>query len=342
MQLLDVAGLTFDDVLLVPRCSGFTSRFNGDIDLSTKITRTIQLKYPILSANMDTVTERTMAAAMRDLGCLGIIHRFMNVYAQIDQLEGLRPCIACIGVGHSSRERLEILTHDLNLDTVLIDIAHGHCTAMIEQIKWVKSTYPSMDVIAGNIATYEAAIDLINAGADALKVGVGPGSLCTTRIRTGIGIPQLTAIDECSRATYEVNQPVFLIADGGIRNSGDIVKALAAGADAVMLGNLFAGTDETPGEVFTRGNPPIKFKTYRGMASRKAQESWKGYATSIEGEMIDVPYKGPIKGVFEDLIAGILSGMSYQGAHDLAELRRNHHFIRQTVNGYRESTPHGL
>jgi IMP dehydrogenase len=324
------------------------SRFNGDVDLSIYLLPNILLKYPIISANMDTVTEHSMVTAMHRLGGLGIIHRFMKPECHLQLLQECEgPKVICIGVGHSSRARLEHIVNEgawKNPDprAVLIDIAHGHCTTMIDQIKWVRAHYPEKYIIAGNISTYEAALDLIDAGADSLKVGVGPGSLCTTRVRTGAGMPQLTAIDEVARAAQEVNKPISIIADGGIRNSGDVMKALAVGAHAVMIGNLFSGTDESPGDIFMRGSPPIKYKTYRGMASRKAQESWKGYATSVEGEMIDTPYKGPVKGVFDELIAGMLSGMSYQNAHNLGELQKNHCFIRQTINGYRESTPHGL
>jgi IMP dehydrogenase len=345
MNIISQVGLTFDDVLLVPRCSTIDSRFNGDIDLSTSIAG-IPLKRPIISANMDTVTECRMVAAMHREGGLGIIHRFMppeDHYVQLAKIDS--PIVICIGVCKSSRDRLSYIFSRLRTSqptAVLIDIAHGHCTAMIEQIRWVKQTLPNTQVIAGNIATFDAAMDLLAAGADCLKVGVGPGALCSTRVKTGCGAPQLTAISEVLRATQEINRPIDIIADGGIRNSGDIVKALAAGANAVMIGNLLAGTEEAPGETYLRGSPPTKYKLYRGMASLRAQESWKGYATSVEGESKDVPYKGLVKEVFQDLLAGILSGMSYQNAHNIGELQKNHLFIRQTTSGYRESVPHGL
>lgn len=345
MNILEDKGLTFDDVLLVPRCSTMESRFNGSVNLFTCLAPELTLKYPIISANMDTVTEHHMATAMYRLGGLGIVHRFMRPechYEELKEIDG--PRVICIGVGNSSRERLSyIMNHRWGRPpvSVLIDIAHGHCTAMLDQIKWVKAEF-GLSVIAGNVATGPAVYDLVSAGADSIKVGVGPGSLCTTRVRTGCGIPQLTAIDLVAKAIREIDRPISIIADGGIRNSGDIVKALAAGAHAVMIGNLFAGTEEAPGDIFVRGNPPLTYKMYRGMASKKAQESWKGYATSVEGEMKDTPYKGSVKDVFNELIAGILSGMSYQNAHNLKELQENHCFIQQTTNGYRESTPHGL
>ncbi len=221
---------------------------------------------------------------------------------------------------------------------MLIDIAHGHSNLMIDKIKKVKDIAPEMPVIAGNVATGDGAIDLVEAGADCIKVGVGPGSLCTTRVKTGCGVPQLTAIVDAEQA---VRGRATVIADGGIRCSGDIVKALAAGADAVMIGRLFAGTAETPGDVI---NAPGKgkIKVYRGMASKEAQESWKGKATSVEGEMTWVPYKGALAEVFEDLISGIKSGMSYLNSRNILELRENAVFRKQTAAGVVEARPHAI
>lgn len=344
MKILEREGLTFDDVLLVPCHSTVHSRFDGEVDLSPGYfcSEHKQLRYPIISANMDTVTELAMATTINNLGGAGIIHRFMPIEKQAKQLamlpvEGYK--IACIGVGEEAQKRMAFL--EPWCDGVLIDVAHGDSIAVVDQIKWVKDNWPHLYVIAGNIATGEAAARLITAGANCLKVGVGPGSLCTTRIKTGCGVPQLTAIVDVAEVIKEVNTPIQLIADGGIRNSGDIVKALAAGADMAMVGGLFAGADETPGRLY-HGEKEGMYKIYRGMASRAAQEDWKGYATSIEGEMRRVPYKGPVQEIFDELISGILSGMSYLDAHNLKELRENAVFIRQTANGYRESTPHGL
>lgn len=348
LKIRNEVGLTFDDVILVPRLSSIDSRFNGEIDLSTNLIPwakpALILKYPIISANMDTVTGGTMAEAMHQYGGLGIVHRFLSVEDHIRELRKITgPRVACIGVGNSSRERLTWLTHS-NLKAVLIDIAHGHCQAMIDQIKWVKDTYPDIRVIAGNVATQEGCIDLINAGADSIKCGVGPGSLCTTRIQTGNGIPQLTAIADCAEVIMSVNRPVSLIADGGIRSSGDIIKALAAGADAVMVGSLLAGTNETPGESQPMSffGPDGRGKIYRGMASKAAQKSWKGYTSSIEGESKSVPCRGPVADVLEDLKAGLLSGMSYQNARNISELQAHCEFVRQTYYGHREGLPHGL
>jgi len=351
MQILQELGLSFDDVHLIPRRRSIDSRFNGEIDLSTEILPRLELKYPIISANMDTVTEMEMAHEMNRLGGLGIIHRFMESKWQKEQVRKLLcPRVVCIGTGDSGLRRLrKVLEKDPLLEfsdhthtSILIDIAHGHSDSMIAQIQRVKSWYPNYPVIAGNVATGKGAVDLAKAGADCIKVGVGPGSICTTRIKTGNGVPQLTAIRWVWEALQTVSGPRrTIIADGGIRSSGDIVKALAAGADAVMIGKLFAGTDDAPGDIISYpGGPPEKL--YRGMASRKAQEDWKGQATSVEGEITKVPYRGKVEDIFDELVNGILSGMSYQDAHNLKELRDHAVFIKQTQAGYRESIAHGL
>lgn len=347
MRILEEVGLTFDDALMVPRLSEIGSRYSGEIDISTELFPIYanhdhvpgSLRYPIISANMDSVTESQMALAMSDLGGLGIIHRFCNVEQHCKELAGLNfRQVACIGVANNDLDRLEALRP--HFSAVLIDIAHGHCRAMIDQIHAVKKMYPDMPIIAGNVATKQGVVDLITAGADCIKVGVGCGSLCSTRINTGCGVPQLTAIVWAKEVTSSVNRPVTIIADGGIRNSGDIMKAIAAGADAVMVGSLFAGTEEAPGRIRTENG--ILYKVYRGMASREAQEDWKGFAKSIEGESTRVPYKGKAEAIFSDLTSSMLSSMSYMNARNIQELRENTLFIRQTVAGLRESLPHGL
>jgi len=332
-------GLTFDDVILEPRKSSFGSRFSGGVDLSVEILPNINLKYPIISANMDTVTGSKMSNVMRELGGLGIIHRFLDEddhKAQLEKTFDGGHVILCVGVGNDKDELLSNYAH--NFDGVLIDIAHGHSDLMIDKIKRVKSITPDLPIIAGNVATAAGAEELVEAGASCIKVGVGPGSLCTTRIKTGCGVPQLSAIVEIEQA---IRGTATLIADGGIRHSGDIIKALAAGADAVMVGRMFAGTDEAPGEVMNFPGQG-KIKVYRGMASKEAQESWKGKATSIEGEIAWVSYKGRMADVFNDIISGMKSGMSYQNAHNIIELRENAVFIRQTPAGIVEAKPHAL
>lgn len=346
MKILDSVGLSFDDVLLVPQRSCITSRFSGEVDLTTELVPGITLKYPIISANMDTVTENSMAREMENLGGLGIIHRFLSVENHIDLLRNVdKNKVLCIGVGKDEFLRFKTISELVPISAILIDIAHGHSEVMFKQINRIKEV-SAAPIIAGNVATYSGVLELLEAGVSSVKVGVGPGSLCTTRIQTGCGMPQLTAIIEARRALEgfcsgkELQFKPTIIADGGIRYSGDIVKSFAAGADAVMIGNLFAGTEEAPGER-VRTKKGIE-KKYRGMASKDAQENWKGYASSIEGEMTFLPYKGQVKYVFEELVTGILSGMSYQDAKNLSELRDNAEFVQITAAGYKESLPHGL
>jgi IMP dehydrogenase len=336
--VLDTLGLTFDDVLLVPRCSPFSSRFGGEISLDTALFPDFFLRRPLISANMDSVTNGQVAKAMERLGGLGIVHRFMPFDEHCAELTNLKRAVACTGVGPDGLKRLEkLFAGSVRPCAVLIDIAHGDSLEMLSQIELIKQRY-GVPVMAGNIATGEAAKRLWDAGADCVKVGVGPGSLCTTRVQTGCGVPQLTAIMEVAAVRPSGKT---IVADGGIRSGGDILKALAAGADAVMVGQLFAGTSEAPGERYRDRNGQI-LKRYRGMASREAQESWKGFATSVEGEATYVPYKGPIEEIFSALVDSVLSGMSYQGARNLEELRIHAKFIRQSVAGLREGMPHAL
>jgi len=346
MRILEETGLTYDDVQLVPVHNTISSRFVEEVSTRTNIFPTIgkYISVPIISANMDTVTEDRMARAIHKMGGLGIIHRFMTPEEQRKQLHDLGSIlkVGCIGVGARARDRM----HEIGekCDAVLVDIAHGDSDAMVEQIRWLKeSEWKTLPVIAGNIATEDGAHRLIRAGADCLKVGVGPGSLCTTRIQTGVGIPQLTAVIDVSKVARKADRPITVIADGGIRQSGDIAKAIAAGADAVMVGSLFAGTEQTPGKVFSEsGDQWNTYKIYRGMASREAQESWKGYARAIEGERKKVRYKGSVEPIFKALEEGLRSSMTYLNARDLDTFRKHAAFMRQTAAGVRESHPHGL
>ncbi len=335
---------TFDDLTLIPAYSRIKSRFSEEIDLSTTLipqNKILKLKYPIISANMDTVTGPAMAREINRLGGLGIMHRFLPTEEHRRELSRLEIGwkVLCIGVDQSSRERLELCLDWFTPDAILIDIAHGDCQAMEQMIKHVKTICSQIPIIAGNIATHDAAQRLISAGASALKVGISPGSLCSTRVMTGCGVPQLTAIMDVAQAIREVNTPITLIADGGIRDSGDMVKALAAGAHAVMLGNLFAGCTETPGDVIYH---PTPCKVYRGMASKEAQLSWKGSFSSIEGESLLVPLKGPVEDVFRYLVGGIRSGFAYLNACNIQELQQNAIFRLQTHAGWLEGTPHGI
>lgn len=333
-------GLTFDDVLIVPSKSAVRSR--KDPLLKTRVTRHHSIDLPFISANMDTITEAPMAAAMFQLGALGILHRFMTPDQQVAEVracreKGVSLLSASIGVNGEGRERAEMLVRE-GVRILTIDIAHGHSVAMIETIQWLKDKFgTSIDIIAGNVATPEATSELIEAGADAVKVGIGPGSMCTTRIITGCGVPQLTAIAWCADVARSAGVPV--IADGGLKSSGDIVKALAAGAESVMLGSLLSGTIETPGAI-SNGR-----KNYRGMASKSAQVSWRGHlpeGMAPEGESTSVPIKGHVKDVIMELAGGLRSGMSYINAANIGEIRERARFIEMSASGHRESVAHGL
>lgn len=470
-------GLAYDDVLLVPRKSVVFSR--KDIDTSTRLSRQIRLNIPVVSANMDTVTESEMAIAMAQLGGMGIIHRFLTVEQQVQEVRRVKrfegyliekpitispdntlgdafdlmetnritgllvtgekqklkgiltardvrfetdrsvkvsklmtpfrnlvtapagttpeearkifskakveklPLVdragrlkglitskdilkfsdgsssttdekgrlrvgAAIGVKRGFLQRAEALI-GADCDVLVVDIAHGHSDIALKTIKEVRRKLGEVELIAGNIATAEGAADLIAAGVDAVKVGVGPGSTCTTRIVTGSGVPQLTAVRDCAEAACDAGIP--LIADGGIRTSGDIAKALAAGASTVMLGNLLGGTDESPGISLMRNGR--KFKFYRGMASeyaaidRKEREGEKlveGVIQSIVPEGVEalVPYRGSVKEIVNQLVGGLRSGISYCGGRSIAEMQKNARFIRITSAGMNESMPHDV
>jgi IMP dehydrogenase len=332
-------GLTFDDVLIIPKKSEVKSR--RDPSLKSRITKTKYLETPIISANMDTVTESKMAMAMHQMGGLGILHRFMNTEQQVAEValvknSGAAIVSASIGVNGDYKERADALVK-AGVNLMTIDIAHGHSVLMMDTLKWLKDKFPDLEVIAGNLATPDAAVDLIEAGADAIKVGIGPGSMCTTRIITGAGVPQLTAIALCAEAASSYGVPV--IADGGIRTSGDMVKAFAAGADVIMLGSMLSGTIETPGDI-VNGK-----KQYRGMASKKAQISWRGdmpQGMAPEGESTFVTIKGHVSDVIHELTGGIRSGMSYVNATSVLEIREKASFMEMSSNGISESRAHGV
>ncbi len=477
MKLRPNPSLTFDDVLLVPRRSAVRSR--AEVSTATRLSRHIDMEIPIVSANMDTVTEWQMAVAMARAGGLGIIHRFMTpereaaevrrakrveshivehphtiapeatvdaarelmarhdigglvvvdeagrpmgiltrrdleladganlvrqrmtpaerlITAPADTtLEDARrllgqhrleklPLIdadgrlvglitskdilrtlehplatkdrkgrlrvgAAVGVQPGFLERTGLLL-DAGADVIVIDIAHGHSEHCIDAVAALRKTFPKMEIIAGNVASADGTRDLIEAGADAIKVGVGPGSICITRIVTGFGVPQLSAVAECADAARPYGVPI--IADGGIRTSGDIVKALAAGADSVMVGSLLAGTDESPGVVVVRNNR--RAKVSRGMASlaatmdrpdrqAKSEGDDPGWTQVVaEGVEAAVPYRGPVEDLLTQLVGGLRSGLSYGGATNIAELQATAEFVQITPAGVLESHPHDV
>lgn len=335
-------GLTFDDVLLMPRHSEMNSR--NAPQLNSKVTKNFVLKAPIISANMDTITESAMALKMAELGGLGILHRFMSPEDQVKQVKLIRaaihgmglPVAASIGVKEEGMRRADMLA-DAGVDIFTIDIAHGDSVMMFETLSYVKKKYPKIDVIAGNVAMPDGVRGLINHGADAVKVGIGPGSMCTTRIITGCGVPQLSAIAMCVFEAQKHNVPV--IADGGIKTSGDIVKAFAAGAQTVMLGSMLSGCLETPGEI--EGGR----KRYRGMASKDAQVSWRGelpQGMAAEGEARWVNCKGSVENIIHELCGGLRSGMTYLNANSIGDIHKNALFMEMTASGMNESRPHGL
>jgi len=469
-------GLTFDDVLLVPKYSDITSR--SQINLQTKLSKNISLNIPLISANMDTVTESTMAIAMARQGALGIIHRFLTIEEETNQVlkvkrwgsvmienpyfigpektvndaisymhekgvhgllvmnsdsklvgiltrrdvmfeseskqlvkdvmtkdvvtakpgisldeakeilhkhrieklpladesghvKGLitskditnienyphaskdkkgRPVVgAAVGVKGDFMDRTESLL-EAGADVIVVDIAHGHSQNAVNTIHHIKKAFPNSELIAGNVATAHGAEDLIKAGVDAVKVGVGSGSICITRVVTGSGVPQLTAVLDCAEVGRKYDVPI--ISDGGIRNSGDVTKALAAGSSSVMVGSILGGTDESPGSFMTKNGK--RFKIYRGMASfyaslgRKSKENGN---VSLEDDLNDyvaegveamVPYKGSVTDILKQLTGGVRSGLSYCGAHTIKQMQENSEFIKMSHAGYAESQPHDV
>ena len=340
--------LAYDDVLLVPRRSAVSSR--QQVDLSTRLSRRIDMGLPVVAANMDTVCESSMAVAMARLGGVGIIHRFLPVEDHARQVERVKEAGqgllvgAALGVGQDMTRRAKNCVA-AGADVLVLDIAHGHADHSLRAVRALKDEFPEVDLIAGNIATGEGAVDLVEAGADAVKVGVGPGGVCTTRVVTGVGVPQVSALYDVVRSGVEV--PV--IADGGIRAGGDIAKALALGADSVMIGSLLAGTRESPGEVEETSTGPVK--RVRGMASleaavlraaRRGAELEDEYFEhrSPEGIERTVAYRGTAAEVIRALMGGVRSAMSYLGASDLPAFRRNARFVRTTPAGVVESHPH--
>lgn len=316
------AAVSFDDVLLKPRYSRVLPR--SGVDTSTRVSRKIELRIPIVSSPMDTVTEADMAIALAELGGIGIIHRNMSVERQAEEVRKVKERGLRVGaaIGVLDEERLEALAR-AEVDLLVIDSAHGHSENVVKSLKAYKKT--GIDVVAGNIVTSEAAEDLISAGADGLRVGIGAGSICLTREVSGVGAPQLQAIAWVADVASKYGVPV--IADGGVRKIADVVKAIAAGADCVMLGRMLAGTDEAPGELLERNG--VKVKKYRGMGSPEVINKLDRYSKTVpEGISGYVPYKGSVKEVVELIVGGLKSGMGYVGASNLDELKRKSEFIR--------------
>ncbi len=360
--------LTFNDVLLLP---GFSDFSRSEIDLSANLTRKIKLKSPFVSSPMDTVTEAALAIALGKLGGIGIIHRNLTVADQASEVLKVKKNKILVGAAIGSSPGFEARVKALaktNVDVILIDSAHGYTKFVIDTLKFIKQHYPNLQVIAGAVATFEGALALIKAGADGLRVGMGPGAICTTRIISGMGVPQITAILETAKAAKKFGIPI--IADGGIIYSGDMVKGFAAGASTVMMGSFFASTHESPGKKFLLSPSQIPqrfksifnhgkkywFKEYRGMGSEsamkkgakiKSEDEFHGkdyrdrtlIAEGVEGM---VPIKGTVQEVVEMAIGGIRSGFYYCGAKNIPELHEKARFIQLSQASLAEGHPHDI
>ena len=335
--------LTFDDVLLVPQYSDIESR--SEVDVSIKLSKGIEVKHPIIPANMKTITEIDMCRAMFQSGGMSIVHRFMPIEDQIAIPIKLAKELGdiiwnfvglSVGVKKEDREVIDRMVKS-GCRILVVDVAHGHSKLCIDMCRYISDKYPDVFLIAGNVATRDGAAALWNAGADAVKIGVGPGSLCSTRIETGNGYAQFSAIQNIANPSHFKRTDnggklcKFIIADGGIKNAGDCVKALCY-ADLVMAGNLFAGTDESPGSIIEENG--VRYKEYAGSSTHKTNR--------IEGVIARVPTKGKAKDVLQRLAEGIQSGCSYQGVRNLTDLKKNPQFVQITNNGLAESHPHDV
>ncbi len=341
--------LTFDDVLLLPKYSNILP---SNTNIILNLTKHINLKVPFLTSAMDTVTESKMAIAIANEGGLGIIHRNLSIKKQTNEVLKVKNnkllVGAAIGTNKEDLERASSLRSN-GVDLIVIDTAHGHSEKVLKTLSKVKKIIKNIPVCVGNIATGEAARKLYNSGADIIKVGIGPGSICTTRMVAGIGVPQISAIMDVKQSLKK--KKVKIISDGGIKFSGDIAKALAAGADAIMMGSIFAGTEESPGKKFKR-NGKI-YKQYRGMgsigamssgsANRYFQKNFKDKSKFVpEGVEGRVEYKGKVSKIIYQLQGGLRSSMGYIGAKNLEEINKKAKFVKITKAGFYESMVHSV
>jgi IMP dehydrogenase len=334
-------GLSYGDVLLVPHRSPVESR--SEVDLSTPLTPEITIENPLLSAPMDTVTEAETAIALSAIGGFGTIHRFMTVEEQAAEVARVADAGervgAAVGISEDYRHRADLVL-EAGADLIMVDVAHGHLEKSLDAVETLAAEFPDVEVVAGNVGTAEAVEDLYAVGVDAVKVGIGPGSHCTTRKVAGAGVPQVTAIDDTADVAHDLGMTV--IADGGIRNSGDAVKALMAGADTVMMGRLFAGTEESPGEIIVRGGE--RYKRSRGMATTAANDARTDKDDSApmadEGVEALTPYSGPLEEIVEEFLSGMRSGLSYVGGTSIPEARAKAEFIRAAPSAQEREGAH--
>ena len=358
-------GFTFDDVLLIPAESHVLP---NEVDLSTQLAPNLKLNVPFLSASMDTVTETKMATTMARNGGLGVIHKNMSADDQAKMVAAVKAIendasqypnaavdannhllvAAAVGVTSDTFDRASALLN-AGADAIIIDTAHGHSAGVLRKVAEIRHQLPDATLIAGNVATGEGTRDLFEAGVDVVKVGIGPGSICTTRVVAGVGVPQLTAIYDAAQVAREFGKPI--IADGGMKYSGDIVKALAAGGNAVMFGSMFSGTDEAPGDIIEDGGK--KYKMYRGMGSLasmshgSADRYFQGGVNEAnklvpEGIEARVEYKGSVNDIIFQMVGGLRSGMGYTGSATIQDLIDNAQFVRISNAGLIESHPHDV
>ena len=328
---------TFDDVLLVPAYNHYESRQHVDTSVTDRTGR-LSLKLPVMTANMDTITESAMANFIGARGGIGVMHRMMSVERNVEEFKRCTsPAFVSVGTSEEELTRAEAL-RDAGASHFVVDVAHGHAKYVGKTLKRLRQLLPNACLMAGNVATYAGADFLASVGADIIKVGIGPGSVCTTRIKTGHGVPQLTAIQDCARCDRSI------VADGGLRYAGDVVKALAFGADFVMIGGMLAGTRPTPGEKLQDAAGKW-VKGYRGMASREvAEEHHGGIAEwkTAEGVAVTVPYREDEEAILADIVGGLRSGLTYAGAKTIKELQRKLNYTVITPSGWRESLDHKL
>lgn len=360
-------GLTFDDVLLQPAASHVLP---NNVDLSVDLTPTLHLNIPVLSAAMDTVTESRLATRLALNGGMGVIHKNLLIAQQAEEVakvkaetfdsskfplaatdaDGKLIVAGAVGVTSDTLDRVKALA-EAGANAIVLDSAHGHSEGVLRKVSEVREAFPTLNIIAGNIATTSGAQALYAAGADVVKVGIGPGSICTTRVVAGVGVPQVTAIVDAAVAAAKNNKKI--IADGGMKYSGDLVKALAAGGNAVMLGSMLAGTLETPGELLTDEVTGAQYKEYRGMGSIAAMENgskdryFQGEVNEAnkmvpEGIEARTTYKGQLDDVLLQILGGIRAGMGYTGAANIQELIDNGQFVQITGAGLLESHPHDV
>lgn len=342
--------LTFDDVTLVPR---YSEILPSEVNTEISLTNSLKLKIPVLSSAMDTITESKMAIGIAKVGGMGIIHRNLDIKKQINEIKKVKKhkllVGAAVGAGPNEFKRSEAIIKE-GVDMIVVDTAHGHSKKVAEIIKFIKKiNIKKIALCAGNIATAEAAKFLVNLGVDIVKVGIGPGSICTTRLVAGIGVPQLSAILSVRKGLK--NKNIKIISDGGIKYSGDLTKAFAAGADAVMIGSLFAGTDEAPGKLIKMNGK--LYKNFRGMGSigamnkgsadRYFQSSQKDFSKYVpEGVEGFAKYKGDVGSIIYKLVGGLKSSMGYLGSKDVYNLRNKANFVKITKAGFYESMVHNV